>query len=143
MVPDRVSVPAKLWRGIRKRCPRCGGGKLFKSWYQMKPRCPSCGVKFERESGFFLGAYVINYGITGLCLAAVMAALIVRLAMDPQGSIVPFLVAGAAVAVIVPLASYPFGKTGWAAIDLVMRPLDAAEEAEALLAQEDQDRRDG
>ena len=127
-----------LWRGMTKRCPRCGGGKLFDSWYQLKPRCPRCGLKFERESGFFLGAYVINYGITALWLLAVMAGLIVRLDMDPRGSIVPFLVAGVAVAVVVPLVSYPFGKTVWAAIDLSMRPLDAAEEAEALLAQEDQ-----
>ena len=117
-----------LWRGMRKRCPRCGGRQLFDGWYHMKPRCPPCGVKFERESGFFLGAYLINYGITALCLGAVMVALIVRLATDPQGSIIPFLVAGASVAVTVPLVSYPFGKTVWAAIDLVMRPLDAAEE---------------
>jgi uncharacterized protein (DUF983 family) len=137
MVPARASVPAMLWRGMRKRCPRCGGRRLFEGWYHMKARCPSCGVRFERESGFFLGAYVINYGITGLCLGAVMVALIVRLAMDPQGSIIPFLVAGASVAVIVPLVAYPFGKTVWAAIDLAMRPLDAAEEAEALLAQQD------
>jgi uncharacterized protein (DUF983 family) len=126
-----------LWRGMTKRCPRCGGRKLFDGWYQLKPRCPHCGLKFERESGFFLGAYVINYGITALWLLAVMAALIVRLDMDPRGSMVPFLVAGVAVAVVVPLVSYPFGKTVWAAIDLSMRPLDAAEEAEALLARED------
>ena len=127
-----------LWRGMTKRCPRCGGRKLFDGWYHLKPRCPRCGLKFERESGFFLGAYVINYGITALWLLAVMAGLIVRLDMDPRGSMVPFLVAGVAVAVVVPLVSYPFGKTVWAAIDLSMRPLDAAEEAEALLAQEDQ-----
>jgi len=131
-----------LWRGMRKRCPRCGGRRLFDGWYHMKPRCPTCGVKFERESGFFLGAYLINYGITALCLGAVMVALIVRLATDAQGSIIPFLVAGGSVAVIVPLVSYPFGKTVWAAIDLVMRPLDAAEEAEALLARQDAGRRD-
>ena len=89
------------------------------------------------EEGFFLGAYVINYGITAACLLAVMAGLIVRLATDPQASIVPFLAAGAAVAILVPLASYPFGKTVWAAIDLIMRPLDAAEEADALLAHQE------
>ena len=119
---------------MRRRCPRCGGNDLFTGWFQMKPRCPTCGVKFERESGFFLGAYMINYGITALFLLVVMAVLIVRLAMDPSASIVPFLIAGATVAVIVPLVCYPFGKTVWAAIDLVMRPLDAAEEAEAFLA---------
>jgi uncharacterized protein (DUF983 family) len=137
MVPDRASIPTMLWRGARKRCPRCGSAGLFEGWYRMKPRCPRCGVRFERESGFFLGAYVINYGITALCLLAVMAALIVRLAMDPSGSIAPFLAAGATVAIAVPLFSYPFGKTVWAAIDFIMRPLDAAEEAEALLASED------
>ena len=137
MASHRPSIPAMLGRGLRKRCPRCGSAGLFDGWYRMKTRCPGCGVKFERESGFFLGAYVINYGITAACLLAVMAGLIVRLATDPQASIVPFLAAGAAVAILVPLASYPFGKTVWAAIDLIMRPLDAAEEADALLAHQE------
>jgi hypothetical protein len=29
----------------------------------MHERCPSCGLKFERESGYFLGAMYLSYGI--------------------------------------------------------------------------------
>ena len=47
-------------RGLRLRCPRCGGGKLFQSWFKLKARCPTCGYKIEREEGFWLGGYVMN-----------------------------------------------------------------------------------
>ena len=52
-----------LGRALLKRCPLCGAGKLFTGWFRMKERCPGCGYLFEREEGFFLGAYVINLGI--------------------------------------------------------------------------------
>ena len=43
-----------LWRGITKRGPVCGGGRLFTGWFRMKERRPMCGYRFEREEGFFL-----------------------------------------------------------------------------------------
>ena len=46
-----------------KHCPRCGGGHLFDGWFRMKERCPTCGVRFEREPGFFVGAYFINFAV--------------------------------------------------------------------------------
>ena len=30
----------------------------------MAERCPRCGMRFEREEGFFLGAYVVNFAVT-------------------------------------------------------------------------------
>jgi hypothetical protein len=35
------------------------------------------------------------------------------------------------VAVVVPIVFYPFSYTIWAAVDLAMRPLDPAEQADA------------
>ncbi|HWJ99035.1 MAG TPA: hypothetical protein VNQ33_12805, partial [Acidimicrobiales bacterium] len=55
--------PTLLWRGFAKHCPRCGGGHLYRNWFRMKERCPTCGYLFEREPGFFVGAYFINFGI--------------------------------------------------------------------------------
>ncbi len=117
-----------LRRGLGKRCPLCGTGRLFTRWFRMKERCPGCGYLFEREEGFFLGAYVINLGIAqGLVILLAVVPLIVRKAGDPDAAIWPFLVGGIAGAVLAPLLFYPWSKTIWTAFDLILRPAGATE----------------
>lgn len=115
-------------RALAKRCPLCGSGGLFTSWFRMRERCPGCGYRFEREEGFFLGAYVVNLGITeGLLLVLGIVPCIAFLAANPDASVLPFLASGLAAAVVAPLAFYPFSRTLWSAIDLILRPVSAVE----------------
>ena len=117
-----------LARGITKRCPLCGSGWLFTGWYRMRERCPGCGYRFEREEGFFLGAYVVNLGITeGLLLVLGIVPCIVFLAANPDASLWPIVVSGLVAAVVAPLVFYPFSRTLWSAIDLMLRPAQAVE----------------
>ncbi len=125
---QKPSPARMLARGLLKRCALCGSGGLFTGWFRMKERCPRCGYLFEREEGFFLGAYVINLAITqGLLLLLAVVPLIVLLNSRPDQSLVPIVVAGLAAVVIGPIAFYPFSKTIWTAIDLILRPVDARE----------------
>ena len=117
-----------LARGLAKRCPLCGSGKLFTRWFRMKERCPRCGYLFEREEGFFLGAYVINLAIAqGLVILLAIVPLIVRKATDPDAAILPFIVGGLVGAVLAPMVFYPWSKTIWTAFDLMLRPAAARE----------------
>ena len=116
-----------LARGLVRRCPLCGAGRLFETWFRMRERCPGCGHRFEREEGFFLGGYVVNLAVTEGLLLLVLLAYVVVLATRPGVSLVPVVVAGLVAAVAAPFAFYPFSRTLWAAIDLIMRPSDAAE----------------
>jgi len=117
-----------LRRGLTKRCAVCGGGHLFDGWFRMKARCPRCDHKFEREEGFFLGAYTVNLAIAeGLLLILAIVPLIVLLDADPDMSVWPILVTGLAAAIAAPLVFYPFSRTIWSAIDLVLRPPDRTE----------------
>ena len=117
-----------LGRGLLKRCPVCGAGKLFTRWFRMKERCPGCGYRFEREEGFFLGAYVINLGVAqGMVILLAVVPLILRLANDPDASILPFIVGGIVGAVVAPMVFYPWSKTVWTAVDLMLRPLAVTE----------------
>lgn len=127
--PGRRPSPARMMgRGLLKRCPLCGSGGLFTGWFRMRERCPRCGYRFEREEGFFLGAYVINLAITqGLLLLLAIVPLIVLLNSRPDQSLVPIMVGGLAAALLGPPAFYPFSKTIWSAIDLILRPVDAPE----------------
>ena len=117
-----LSVPSAtraLARGVTRRCPRCGQRKLFRRWLSLTPVCPCCGLVFEREEGAFLGSLAINYGVTAI---VAIAYLIVMLALTLPDPPVFALTAGAVgIAIVVPLLIYPFAKTTWAAIDLLLR----------------------
>jgi uncharacterized protein DUF983 len=98
----------------------------------MAERCPQCGMRFERDEGFFLGAYVVNFGVTeGLVLVLLMSYVLVQANRASGVAVLPVVLATVAAAVLMPLVFYPFSRTIWVAIELVMRPLEAEEEADA------------
>jgi hypothetical protein len=97
----------------------------------MVDRCPGCGYRFEREEGFQLGGYVINFGVTEGLVCLVVAGYILAAANNPDVSLWPVAVAGLIAAVVTPIVFFPFSRTIWAAIDLALTPLDVIEQAEA------------
>jgi len=129
-VPD-PSVVMMLCRGVRKKCPRCGTGHLFRHWFRMVERCPGCGYRFQREEGFQLGGYVINFGVTEGLVCVVVGVYIVAAAANPDAAVWPIVLAGILAAVVTPLLFFPFSRTIWAAIDLTLTPLTVLEQAEA------------
>lgn len=65
---------------LRQLCPRCREGSIFRysifrGFPKMHDRCPVCDLKFDRESGYFLGAMYISYGL-GIVIVALIAALL-------------------------------------------------------------------
>jgi uncharacterized protein (DUF983 family) len=46
----RTLIGRALRRGLRKRCPHCGEGRLFSGWSQ-RDRCSCCGLVFVRNPG--------------------------------------------------------------------------------------------
>jgi hypothetical protein len=76
-----------------------------------------------------LGAIAVN---TVLTSAAVVAALVVGIVLSyPEIAVVPILLVCLAVAVVLPIVLFPVTHTVWAAVELAMRPLAPAEEADA------------
>jgi uncharacterized protein (DUF983 family) len=117
-----------LWRGLTKRCAVCGGGHLYDGWFRMKERCPSCGYRFEREEGFFLGAYVVNLAVAeGLMAILCIVPLIYLSATRPEASLWPVIVGGVLAAVVAPFVFYPFSRTIWVALELMLRPVETRE----------------
>lgn len=125
----RPRIGTMLRRGLHRRCPSCGTGRLFTGWFAMVDRCPGCGMRFSREEGFFIGALFVNFAVTEAVLFGwLVGAFLLTLPDAP----VPSIAAGAAaICIVVPLVVYPFSKTIWAAIHLAMEPLSEAEQAEA------------
>lgn len=116
-----------LRRGVTKRCPRCGSGHLYRGWFHMKERCPGCGMLFEREPGFFVGAYLINFAIAeGLLFVLVMGFVFWKDQHPEAGVLVPVTVA-VFLGVVAPIVFYPFSRTIWSALDVGMTPLELHE----------------
>lgn len=44
-----------LARGARKRCPRCGEGRLFRRLNLLHERCAVCGLRFLEDQGDLFG----------------------------------------------------------------------------------------
>ena len=119
---SRRSPLLMLVRGLLKRCPNCGGGHLFDGWFTMKAHCPKCTMKFERDEGFFLGAFVVNFGLVLILLALFVIFGVMLTLPDPP--VVQLSLAGMGGSVFVAVFFYPFSRTFWSAIDLIMKPLD-------------------
>src|SRR2546423_6697390 len=117
-------------RGLVRRCPRCGRRDLFKRWFTLVDHCPQCGYRFERDEGFALGVMAMNIALTSTVFVAYLVAAFLVTLPDPP--LVLLTVLGLVILGVGPVFFYPFAKTLWAAIDLAMRPLDVAEEAEAV-----------
>ncbi len=77
------------------------------------------------RDGQWLGSWFLN-----ICLgqAAIVLVLVVGVAATyPTPPMLALGVAGVAAAVLVPLAFFPFSRTLWTAIDLMLEPLDLDE----------------
>jgi uncharacterized protein (DUF983 family) len=125
----RPTIPKMLWRGIRRRCPWCGGrGAFFTGWFAKQDRCRTCGIGWQRGyEGFELGALAIS---AILVLGTLVAAMTVGIVLTLPGvDVLPLLVILGAGAVVLPIVLYPVSYTLWQAVDLAMRPPEAEDGA--------------
>src|SRR5258705_2922205 len=105
MTPSRSKViGTALRRGLRKRCPHCGEGRLFSGWSQLE-RCSVCGLVFTRNPGdtwaFTIigdrlpaGAMIVliyfggvrSHLVLGLTMLVVLARLVICTVPNPCGA---------------------------------------------------------
>src|SRR5262245_59743078 len=92
-----TGVGRRLWALLCQRCPRCLRGRVFVRVATMLDHCPVCGHKFEREQGYFLGAYYASYFLS-IPLLGLLALLISWLVLPTWGpqyvvfvALVPYL----------------------------------------------------
>ncbi len=98
-------------RGVANRCPNCGSPTLFKadSHFKINERCENCGLKFDRGDGFFLGPFVINYGVTAFGFVLPVLFLYILGAFSPMAAIVT----AASGAIVLPILLYRLSWSWW------------------------------
>ncbi|MCU0649564.1 MAG: DUF983 domain-containing protein [Gemmatimonadaceae bacterium] len=117
-----------LWRALRLSCPNCGARPIFARFGVLASRCGRCGLRPERGEGdYFIGAYLINLIAVELLLALCVLVVVVSTWPSPPWTVLMWvsavLMLGGAV------ACYPFAKTLFLAVDLIIRPLSPEEMA--------------
>ena len=121
----------RLFALLRQRCPVCLQGHVFKGLFGMHSHCPVCGVKYERETGYFLNSMFIAY-TAGFFILVPTAVLLYFLNVD-------LLVFSTAIiletAIIYPLL-FRYSRLVWMHGDQVLDPRPA--EMSALPDQQEQ-----
>jgi uncharacterized protein (DUF983 family) len=100
-----------LARGLANECPNCGGHTLFQpaARFRINPRCTHCGLKFDRGDGFFLGPFVLNYGVTVFGFVAPVILLYFFRRIGPW----PTFLATAAGVLVLPVLLYRASWSWW------------------------------
>jgi uncharacterized protein (DUF983 family) len=105
-----------LRRALGRRCPQCGASDIFRRWFTLAEHCPRCGYAFAREEGYFLGAYAINLIVAEFIgLGAVIVLLI-----NTDFSLWVQEALAIATAVSLPIIFFPYSRTLWMALDLLI-----------------------
>ena len=128
IAPKPLTVPRLLWRGLRRRCPLCGGGDMFSTFFQVRVRCPRCNFSTQREEGHWLGAIGINTIVT---FGALLLTLLVGFVLTWEDRrAAPIFISSFVVAGLTPLLFFGSSQTLWSAVDLAMRPLEPRDDVD-------------
>lgn len=66
MIGEASSVPSAsraIWRGVTRKCPRCGVGRLFRGWYRLLCDCAHCGLRFPDSTPDQIGLIYLTTGV--------------------------------------------------------------------------------
>lgn len=126
-------------RALALRCPVCGERTLIRRWFGIVERCPTCDLKVERIEGHMLGYVGLN---TIVCFTLTFLVILVgALLTVPDVPGWPLLLVALVPAALGPVLFFPFSRTLWTAIDLLLRPLGAGEvDPRYVLVDPDRDR---
>ena len=103
-----------MWRGLRRRCPRCGGSVIFERWMNAKEACPECDLRFEESGGDTWGFWVVLDRVF-----VVIPIVILFFGFAPAGKAARIL---AFIALVVPLIATMPNRQGLAiALDYLAR----------------------
>ncbi|MGE0057539.1 MAG: DUF983 domain-containing protein [Dehalococcoidia bacterium] len=112
----------KLKGILQGRCPRCSKGQIFQPGLMgllfMNDECEVCGLRFLRESGYYLGAMYVSYGL-GVLTVLPVATYLGAFARWPLWSVFVVMVVQTLVSMLLFLR---FSRTIWLYFDEAIDP---------------------
>jgi Na+(H+)/acetate symporter ActP len=91
----------------------------------MREHCLGCGLRFERESGYWVGAVIINTTMIFATFVVVFGGMVLVTYPEVPWSVVlgVTLVAN----IVIPILFYPISKSLWLGMELSWHPLEEHE----------------
>ena len=126
-------------RAVRRRCPYCGAAGIFRGYWELRETCPNCEVRFDREEGYFLGAFALNLIVTEFIGIGLAILLIFRTELRHLDLIWQEAIAIALV-VTLPIVFFPYSRLLWIVMDLVFHPTSHTAERQLRAHQVGRDR---
>ena len=127
VMPRMRDVAHKFALALLLRCPNCGGTKVLQSWFKLQHRCRKCGIRLDRgeSDDYFLGGMFFNIVLAEILFAIVLLVVVVVMWPNVPWAGVEYSLIIAMIAA--PIVLYPVSRLMWLALDLLLRPPDAAE----------------
>lgn len=129
VMPRMRDVARDFSRALLLRCPNCGGQKVLKSWFKLQRRCSKCGIRLDRGEAddYFLGGMFVNIMLAEVLFAVVLLVVVILMWPNVPWAGVEYSLIIAMIAA--PIVLYPVSRLMWLALDVLLRPPDAAEMA--------------
>lgn len=129
VVPRMRDVVRLFWRALRLRCPNCAGKPVLVSWFKLRERCPVCGIRVDRgeDEDYYLGGMFFNIILAEVIFVVLFTVVIIALWPRVPWDGIEYALALAMIGA--PIVMYPVSRLLWLALDLLLRPPDAAEMA--------------
>ncbi len=106
---ERIGGKTLFKRALRRRCPVCGRGPMFRSHFKIYKSCSVCNVTFWRDPGEVLGAMSFDWAAAMVTFLALWAALAW---LTNLSELAQFFILSAAAAAAV-LICYPWSRSLW------------------------------
>jgi uncharacterized protein (DUF983 family) len=113
VLPPAPPFLVMLRRGLRRRCPVCGEGRIFGSLFRLRRTCSHCGWIVEREPGTVTGPMYLVSVLTLPFAALVFAFLWLLTDWSPSVQVlvgIPVILLFSGLALVV-------AKGTWAAVE--------------------------
>jgi uncharacterized protein (DUF983 family) len=99
---------------LAQRCPVCLEGQAFHGLFAMHKTCPRCGLRFERETGYFLNAM---FALGFLVLIPVSIYLVIQ-----HVSIATFALATVTQVIVLWPLIFRYSRVIWMHVDQMLDP---------------------
>ena len=94
----------------------------------MYEQCPVCHLVYEREEGFYTGAWAINLIISELLVAAFIVLVAIWAATHPGTPLIPLVIVGALFSVLLPFLFFHHSRSVWISINYWLNPPELEQE---------------
>lgn len=105
--PDLNARPvwSAIWNGTKRRCPKCGQGKLFYGYADVVKRCGNCNERLDQYNVGLLLPFVVI-----MIVAHILVFIMLQMELGDAASPLIYLLVLVPLAVILPLLILPSVK---------------------------------